>query len=405
MLNMTPELREFMRLPVELIITKANVRSRIHRRVHMDYIGVKRFDAKGALVGELRIVGLFTSGAYTKSAQTIPYLRRKVQNVVERAHFSPLSHSGKALLNVLETYPRDELFQIDDDLLYRFATLVLDLEERPRVRVLARRDRFDRFVSILVYVPRERYDSAIRARLGAYFADIYKGRVSAFYPFFPDGPLARVHFIIGRDEGKTPDPDRATLETAVENIVRNWNDGLRQALAAQHDAGTAQTLERRYRDSFSAGYREVFTPETAVADIRLLETLSSERLIAIDFYRQNAKRTNEANLKVWSFEKPLPLSARVPVLEHMGFSVIDERTYAIAGSDDSSCAFLHDMTLSRKDGGAIDLEKLSGVLEAALMAVVHGRAEDDGFNALTLSVGMAWRDVALVRTQIGRAHV
>lgn len=399
LLNMTPELREFMRLPAELIITKANVRSRIHRRVHMDYIGVKRFDAKGILAGELRIVGLFTSGAYTKSAQTIPYLRRKVEKVIARAHFNATSHSGKALLNVLESYPRDELFQIDDDLLYRFAQLVLELEERPRVRVLARRDRFDRFVSILVYMPRERYDSAVRARLGAYFAEIYRGRLSAFYPFFPDGPLVRVHFIIGRDEGNTPNPDRATLEAAVENIVRNWSDGFAQALAGQHDSARANTLERHYRDSFSAGYRETFSPETAVADIRILETLSADRSIAIDFYRQNAKQPQEANLKVWSFGQPLPLSARVPVLEHMGFSVIDERTHEIAGArDGTGRAFLHDMTLARNGGGAIDLETLAPVLEAALMAVVHGRAEDDGFNALTLFAGMPWRDVALIRT-------
>src|SRR5690606_29019533 len=152
----TPELRAFMREPVPLIIAKANVRSRVHRRVHMDYIGVKRFDAKGRPTGEFRIVGLFTSTAYTRRASVIPYLRHKVRRVLERAHYDPGSHSGKALANVLENYPRDELFQIDDDLLYQFAHEILQLEIRPRVRVLARRDKFDRFVSVLLFVPRER---------------------------------------------------------------------------------------------------------------------------------------------------------------------------------------------------------------------------------------------------------
>ncbi len=398
LVTMTPELREFMRLPVALIITKANVRSRVHRRVHMDYIGIKRFDTKGKLVGELRVVGLFTSAAYMHSVRDIPYLRRKVEKTLARAGFDSESHSGKVLLNVLETYPRDELFQIDDDLLYRNALAILELEERPRVRVLARRDRFDRFVSTLVYVPRERYDSTIRARLGSYFADIYKGRISAFHPFFPDGALTRVHFIIGRDEGTTPDPDRATLEAAVGKIVRNWGDGFAQALAGHHKKGRANALNLRYRDAFSAGYREAFDPETAVADIRTLESLSREHAFAINFYRHDPSRADEANLKVWSFERPLPLSERVPVLEHMGFSVVDERTYTIESKHEGApSAFLHDMTLAQKGGGAIALEALDARLQAALMAVMSGRAEDDGFNTLVLAAGMAWRDIALVR--------
>ena len=185
------------------------MRSRVHRRVHLDYIGVKRFDRDGKLVGECRFCGLFTSTAYTRSVRTIPYLRRKIDNVIRRAGFDAISHSGKALVNVLENYPRDELFQIDEDTLYQFALAILQLDERPRVRVLPRRDRFDRFVSVLVYVPRDRYDSQIRAAIGEYLATAFKGRLRAFYPFFPEGPLVRVHFIIGRYEGETPNPDRA----------------------------------------------------------------------------------------------------------------------------------------------------------------------------------------------------
>src|SRR5207302_11373399 len=152
----TPEIMEFLKEPKALIITKANMRSRVHRRVHMDYIGVKRFDAEGKLAGEFRIVGLFTSTVYSRTTRSIPYLRRKVDAVMKRAGFDRDSHSGKALVNVLENYPRDELFQVDEDTLYRFALEVLFLDERPRVRVLSRRDRFDRFVSVLVFVPRER---------------------------------------------------------------------------------------------------------------------------------------------------------------------------------------------------------------------------------------------------------
>ena len=148
--SITPQLRAFFDEPKTLIVTKANAKSRVHRRVYLDYIGVKRFDDDGNPSGEFRIVGLFTSTVYIRSIRSIPFLRRKVDAVLTRAGFNPETHSGKALVNVLETYPRDELFQIDEDTLYHFALSILQLEERPRVRVLARRDRFDRFVSVLV---------------------------------------------------------------------------------------------------------------------------------------------------------------------------------------------------------------------------------------------------------------
>ena len=159
LVSLTPEIMEFLKEPKQLIITKANVRSRVHRRVHMDYIGVKRFDEDGNLIGEFRIVGLFTSTVYTRSTRSIPYLRRKVDNMMRRSGFDPDTHSGKAFAAVLENYSRDELFQIDEETLYQFVLAIMHLDERPRVRVLARRDRFDRFVSVMVFVPRERYDS------------------------------------------------------------------------------------------------------------------------------------------------------------------------------------------------------------------------------------------------------
>jgi glutamate dehydrogenase len=394
----TPALREFLREPVPLIITKANVRSRVHRRVYLDYIGVKRFDAKGKIAGEFRIVGLFTSTAYTRRASGIPYLRRKVEQVLARAHFDPASHSGKALVNVLENYPRDELFQIDVDLLYRFALEILQLEERPRVRVLSRRDKFDRFVSVLVYVPRERYDSRMRERIGRFLAETYQGRVSAFYPFFLDGPLTRVHFIIGRDEGPTPDPEQAMLEFAVERLIRNWSDRLASELATAHELTKARALERCYGGAFSAGYQEAYPPKVAVNDIRVLEALSADNPLAVCFYRSKPADRSQANLKLFSHGRPLPLSERVPLLENMGFTVIDEQTYTVEPRDRRGTCWLHDMLLGRAGGGEIEIDSLGGELESCVMAVMRGRAESDGFNGLVLGAGLPWRDVALIRT-------
>jgi glutamate dehydrogenase len=396
LVSITPEVMEFLKEPKALIITKANVRSRVHRRVHLDYIGVKRFDADGRLVGEFRIVGLFTSTVYTRSTRTIPYLRRKVDALMKRAGFDPDSHSGKALVNVLESYPRDELFQIDEDLLFQFALEILYLDERPRVRVLVRRDKFDRFVSVLVFVPRERYDSNARQAIGGYLATAFKGHVSSFYPSFTEGPLVRVLFIIGRYEGATPNPDRASLEQAVANIVRTWTDGLAEALTLVHDATKAQALIKRYRDAFPLAYRETL-PAVAVGDIRMVESLSEVRPLGADFYVRRGSERTAAGLKVWSRQRPIPLSERVPVLENMGFKVVDELTYRIEPASAAE-VWLHDMVLERADGGAIDLEALKQRLEACFMAVMRGRAENDGYNALVLEAGLQWRDVALVRT-------
>jgi glutamate dehydrogenase len=409
-LTVLPEIRAFVHEPTLLIVTKAAIRSRVHRRVHMDWIGVKRFDREGEVLGEFRIVGLFTSTAYTRSTRSIPYLRRKVDAVVKRAGFDPDGHSGKALVNVLETYPRDELFQISEDLLYQFALAVLQLDERPRVRVLPRHDRFDRFVSVLVYVPRERFDTRVRKAIGDYLAGAYKGRVSAFYPFFPEGPLVRVHFIIALTPGEGAHPSRGSLERAIEAIVRTWTDQLAEALEQAHEPGRARRLFERYRDAFSQGYRENYSPQTAVADIRMIEGLTPSRPLGVDFHRRAGDPASCVGLKVLSDNRPLPLSERVPVLENMGFKVVDERTYRIVRQPDGGVraqvrlaaharhdVWFHDMLIERADGRPVDLDAVPG-LEAAFLVVMRGVAENDGYNALVLAAGMMWRDVALIRT-------
>ena len=187
MVVMTSEIREFMHEPTLLIVIKANVSSRVHRRIRMDYVGIKLYTPDGRLEGELRVVGLFTSGAYTRSVRQIPYVRHKVSRVLQRAGFDPNGHSGKALMHILEEYPRDELFQVDVDTLYNFVIEILILYERPRVRALARVDKFDRFVSILAFIPRDKYDTDVRTRVGAFLSQVYKGTLSASYVSFPEG--------------------------------------------------------------------------------------------------------------------------------------------------------------------------------------------------------------------------
>src|SRR6476646_10678069 len=281
MVVMTPEIREFMHEPTLLIVIKANVSSRVHRRVRIDYIGIKLYTPDGRLEGELRLVGLFTSGAYTRSVRQIPYVRHKVALVLQRAGFDPNSHSGKALLHILEEYPRDEIVQVDVETLYNFVMKVLILYERPRLRALARADKFDRFVSILVFIPREKYDTDVRTRVAAFLAQIYKGTISAAYVSFPEGALARVHYIIGRYEGTTPIVERTTLAAGISAIAATWGDKLKAALATSTDGMRARMLANRYARAFTGGYTEAYGTSQAIADIATIEKLTPARPVAI----------------------------------------------------------------------------------------------------------------------------
>jgi glutamate dehydrogenase len=396
---MTPEIREFLQKPRALIITKANVKSRVHRRVHLDYIGVKLFAPDGTLEGELRIIGLFTANAYTGSTATVPFLRLKVQKILERAEFDPKSHAGRALLNVLESYPRDELFQVEEDTLYKFALEIMSLSDRPRVRVLARPDNFNRFVSVLVFIPKDRYDTTVRRRVTQFLAGVFEGRPSAAYPAYPEGMLARTHVIIGRDEGETPVIDREVLEKGVSAIVRTWGDALREELMDELGGARARQLANTYADAFNAAYREAFDARDAIRDIGSLERLSDERPRAVDLYRREGDPLTRVNLKVFSRGTSIPLSERVPLLENLGFRVVNERTYRVtpAGLREEQGVWLHDMTLERASGGNLDIATIERPIEAALLALFRGLAESDGFNKLVIEAGLGWRDVAMVR--------
>ena len=399
MVRMTPEIRKFFLSPKPLIITKANVRSRVHRRAHMDYIGVKIYGESGNFSGELRIVGLFTSSAYTKSVLTIPIIRHKADTVMRNTGYAIDGQSGKALLNVLETYPRDELFQIESAQLLKFSTAVQQLELRPRVRVLPRIDEFDRFVSVLVYLPREGFSTGGQERIGAFLTDTYRGRVSAVYPFFPEGALVRLHYIIGRYDGSTPVRERKYLEDEITAIIRSWSDGLERRLKQEIGGADVGRLLTAYGSAFPAAYQESVDVERAVADIANVETLTRENPVAINFYRRNVQSTGTVRVTLYNLEGSIPLSRRVPIFENLGFSVIDESSYTITPRSDAGegTVSLHDMVLATQDGEALELGEHKARLQEAFLAVWRDEASNDPYNRLVLKAGMAWREAAVMR--------
>ncbi|MEZ5926203.1 MAG: NAD-glutamate dehydrogenase [Hyphomicrobiaceae bacterium] len=400
MVHLTPEIRRFYQQPTVLIVSKANTLAKVHRRTHLDYIGAKLFGEDGRVTGELRIVGLFTSAAYTRSVRAIPFLRNKADRVIAASGFPPDSHNGKVLLNIIETYPRDELFQISVEQLREWALEILDLDLRPRIRVFPRIDEFDRFVTALVYVPRDRFSTEVRQRIAQLLCDAYQGRLAAFTPHFLEGPLVRTHFVIARTEGPTPRPDPATLEEAIRGIVQSWQDRLATAIHAGDD-DRARALFNKYGNAFSAGYRETFGPERALQDIARVEVLTDQEPVAIDFYDDETADTGRVRVAIYRLGPPIPLSDRVPVLENFGFRVIDERSYRMRPSFDDGTrdVRLHDMVLETPGNRPIVLGDEDLRLEEAFLAVWRGDAESDGFNRLILAAGLDWR-----RAEIFRAY-
>eukprot|EP00873_Tetraselmis_striata_P031839 jgi/Tetstr1/452103/TSEL_039139.t1 len=375
-----------------LMVTKANRRSLVHRRVHMDYVGIKTFDADGTITGELRILGLFTSASLATPVSEVPLVRRKIAGVMARSGFDPRSHAGKALMNALDNYPRDELFQISEDELFEFANVIATLPDRPRVRVLPRIDRFDNFVSVLVYLPRDRFDSNVRARIGDHLASRYDGRVSAFAPDFPEGDLARVHFIIGRNGGPTPRPDREALESEISELTRTFADRLLSAAPRPGEIAD-------YASAFSADYQVAHSHADALDDIAVFKALGPDNPLAVRLSR-GTDGPSSLTLNVYHRADPIPLSARVPMLENFGFSVIDERTYTIRPLGPQP-RFLHAMAIKTTNGTEIDLGESARRIEDGILAVSSGLVENDGYNRLTLSAGLGHTDVAILRA-LGR---
>jgi len=393
--SLSPELQAFINEPAPLIITKANTRSTVHRPVHMDYIGVKRFGPNGAVMGERRFIGLFTSAAYTRNTREIPYLRHKVMRALARAGFAPDSHDGKAYLNILETFPRDELFQVTEDELFENTVGILRLMERPRTKIFVRRDKFDRFVSVLVYVPRERYSTNLRERIMDILVEAYNGRASAYYPTFGDEPLARIHFIIGRNDGKRPEPDATALEARIREAVRTWDDALSELSREKYGETEGARLFERCRGAFNASYRDAFSAEEALTDYAAIEAMRGR--LAVRAYRLDGDDAHHLRLKLYHRGGPVVLSEVLPILERLGLRVIKEETFPLEVVQ-AGPLVIHDFTMLEPMGRPLSLEDLKDPFERTFIAVWMGLAESDGLNRLVLRASLGWRDVSILRT-------
>ncbi|MDE2183915.1 MAG: NAD-glutamate dehydrogenase [Alphaproteobacteria bacterium] len=395
--RLSPQVRAFLMQPAPLIITKSNKKSLVHRRVNMDYVGVKTFDAEGVYKGERRFVGLFTSGAYSRRPGDIPLLRLKAANIMARAGLAPASHDAKTLAHILDTFPRDELLQVSEDELYTIALGILWLMERPKVRAFIRFDRFDRFVSAIVYVPRDRYDGAARERIHAILAHAFDGRMSAAIPTLDDSTLARIYYIVGRNPGPRPVVDIAQLEAEIRAAVRTWEDGLLEILRTKHGDLEGQRLFHAQAPGFPANYRDAFSPQEAVEDLETFAALTREAPVEARVLRKADDAHGVLRIKLYGFGAALPLSVSLPVFENFGLKVIAENAFPFElRLGEAREAFVLDFQMERADKGqASDATKT--LLEDAFHAVITGQAESDGFNRLVIAAGLGWRDVTILR--------
>ncbi|MGW0535781.1 NAD-glutamate dehydrogenase [Streptomyces sp. NPDC003032] len=388
-----------------LVLTKANSRATVHRPSYLDYVGVKKFDAAGNVVGERRFLGLFSSAAYTESVRRVPVIRRKVQEVLKGAGFSANSHDGRDLLQILETYPRDELFQTPADELRSIVTSVLYLQERRRLRLYLRKDEYGRYYSALVYLPRDRYTTGVRLRIIDILKEELNGASVDFTAWNTESILSRIHFVVRVPKGaEVPDLSDADIERIEGRLVdaaRSWADGFAEALTAECGEERAAELLRRYGAAFPEGYKADHTPRAAVADLQHLEQLAQgPRDFALSLYEPVGAAPGERRFKIYRAGEQVSLSAVLPVLQRLGVEVTDERPYELRCSDRTH-AWIYDfgLRMPKSPNGNDDYLGDDGRerFQEAFAAAWTGAAEVDGFNSLVLRAGLNWRQAMVLR--------
>ncbi len=395
--ELTGEIRDNAREKSLLIITKANTVSTVHRATYLDYVGVKTFDAAGEVSGEQRFIGLWTSSAYSKSPREIPVLRHKVQRAIAHFGVSPTSHDGKAVMHVLETYPRDELFQATVADLVRIVRGIVNLYERQQVRLFVRRDAFRRFYSCLVYVPRDRYNTQVRHRIEAIAREEFHGTAIESQVQLSDSVLARLHLLVRTDPNDAHRGDTARIEERIAAAVRTWLDGLKDALLAQHEEATALRLFAGYASRFPPAYQDDTPPASAVQDIQALEAITSgASTLRMSLYRDAKQGPSQLHFRLFRPTSPIPISDVLPMMENLGLKVISERPYDME-SPAGGVLWIQDFELQHRDGLELDLRAIDRNLQDTFASVWQGRAESDGFNRLVLSAGLTWRQTAVLR--------
>jgi len=378
-----------------IILTKTNARSPIHRAGYMDYVGVLKFDGNGRPVAEQRFLGLFSSNAYMAHPQHVPLVREKCEAVMTRSGLKRDSHSGKALRHILDTLPREELFQCSTDELYVLATGLLELAQRTRTRLFIRRDSYGRFFSCLVYIPRDRFNTNVRERVESVLREAFHGEHVDSAVLMGEAALVRLHVVVRPRIGDHPVYDAAAIESQIVAIARNWYDDLRDRLIEVAGEQQGIILANRYGKALPAGYVDEVSPQVAAADVRALAGLDGPDAISMSFYHP-PHRPEELRFKVYRSGSDIALSEVLPQLENLGLRVLTEHMYEVKIGDGS--LFVQDFEVQPVGRLAFEVEQVGSLFEDAFEQIWRGNAENDGFNRLVLGAKLGWRQVAVLRS-------
>ncbi len=393
---MAPVARELTLSSHILLITKTNTPASVHRDAYADYIGVKRFNKQGRVIGERRILGLYTSSAYNANPKHIPFLRHKVALVIRNSLLNPHSHAGKELLNILETLPRDDLVQASADELLELSMGIFSMQERRRIRMFARVDVYHRFVSCLVYVPKDRFTSELRNKMENVLSACFNAREITFSTYFCESVLARVNFLIRIDPQAATDFNFKAVEQKLIEVGRSWIDDLQGLLSESFGDEQGNQLFSLYRNAFPAVYTTNFTPETAVFDINHVQELSAENTLGLNFYRPKDEFSDNFRLKIYQHDNTISLSDVLPIIENLGLRAISERPY-ILKFDDNKITWINDFSMHYTRGSQFNIDEIKELFQNAFTRVWFGDAENDGFNQLVLAAGLDWRQVSILR--------
>ena len=386
----------------DLIVTKANARSSVHRPAYMDCITVNRRDEEDHVVGFYCFIGLFSSGAYSTPPHQIPLLRRKVEAVFADAQISPRSHSGRVVVNILDNFPRDALFQISSEDLLATTLGVLGLQERQRTRLFVIPEPFRRFFSCLVYLPREHYSREVRLAVQKILVDALGGTDVEFETQFSESILARIHFVIRIPVDSEPVYDTEALEARIVEVATTWQDGLRAALSDQVDERLAAQFFETYAQAFPSGYREDFHPRIAVHDIQRIEALRKTGRLGVHLYHPIAEKADQMHVRLYSTGQAVSLSQVIPVLEHLGLNVLGERPYRLRHP--SGDFWIHDFATARVAAGEAISNRVREQFVETFLRVWEGAIDSDGFNALVLRAELTWKEAMMFRAYSRYMH-
>ncbi len=396
--KLSPMVRERAREPKPLVLTKANTRSTVHRDTYLDYVGVKRFDDEGRVVGERRFLGLYTGAAYVQPVGSIPVIRQLESETVERAGYPPSSHRGKDLVQFIETYPRDDLFQMSSGELNRIATSVLAMQERRQTRVLLREDAYGRFYSVLVYLPRDRYTTDVRLEIQDILMEALDGVTVDYTTRVSESVLARLHFVVRVASGTTTGPvDLEALQLRVRAAVRSWDDDFADALVAEVGEEAAAALFTRYAAGMPPAYREMFSARAAVADVQRWESIGGDEGLVVSLYEPLDSVGGDRRLKLFRTGSPVSLLEVLPLLASLDVEVIDEHPYAVPRPGGTT-AYLYDFGLRLRGIDSVpEVETLPDRFCAAFVAGFTGSLEADRIIGLVTRAGLDWRQASYVQ--------